>query len=74
MINLTYIGVVRCAQKVNFTEVISISEMIDDTSVESRPAIGNIGVTVNIPPVKTVGLTTHLPLVAIVGRTFRGLV
>jgi hypothetical protein len=65
---------VRCAQKVNFTEVISISKMIDDASVVTRPAIGNIGVTVNIPPVKTVGFSIHLPLVAIVGRTFRGFV
>ena len=74
MVNLPYIGVVRCAKEVNFTEVISISEMIDDASVESRSAIGNIGVTVNIPPVKTIGLSIHLPLVAIVGRTFRGIV
>ena len=74
MVNLSYIGVVRCTQKVNFSEIISISKMIDDASVESRSAIGNIGVTVNIPPVKTISLSIHLPLVAIVGRTFRGLV
>jgi hypothetical protein len=74
MINFAYVGMVRSSEKINLSQVICISEMIDDTSVESRSAVRNIGVTVNISPIKPVGLAIHSPLMTIIGRAFRSLV
>jgi hypothetical protein len=44
--------------------------MIHNASVETGPAIGHIGVAVNIPPIQPVGFPVHCPLVAVIGRPF----
>ena len=47
--------------------------MIDNASVEPSPAVGDIGVPVNVAPVQTKALTVHIPFVSVTSGTLRSL-
>ena len=68
------IRMIRSAKKINFPQIVGISEVIDYASVESSSAIRNIGMAMYISPVKSISFTIHFPFVAIIGRPFGRLV
>ena len=74
MIHLADVGVIGGAEKVDLGQVVGVTEMINDASVESGPAIGNVGVPVDVAPEKPVSLTVDLPFMAIEGGALGGLV
>ena len=74
MIGFSDIGVIGGSEKIDLGQVIGVAEVIYDASVEPRPAVGNVGMAVDVAPIESIGLTVHGPLVAFEGRSLGSLV
>ena len=70
VIKFSGIRMIGSAEEIDFSQIIGITKMINNASVKSGPAVGDIGVAVNIPPVQPIGFSLHRPLVAVIGRPF----
>ena len=74
MINLADVGVVGRTEEVDLGQVVGVTEMIHDASVEYGPAIGNVGVPVDVAQEEPESLSLDFPLMSVEGGAFGCLV